>query len=518
MEKTKQTKRLLVAVAVYAAIFLAILFISNLGTLNTWLSKILRLFRPVLIGLVLAYLCNPFFRFYERKLIYKVRPVGLRRTLSLIFTYLTLAMIFVILLLLIVPQLVDSIMDFVHQYEDYLHRTVAEVNALVDWANGVLPKKNDGMGLIPPLRVENIQKTLSELTAALIPDGEEVKKLFDLETIKDLFTVAGDVLTTVTDTVLGLFISLYLLNSKEKRYAQIMRMRRALFDDRINELITRVCSTADRSFGGFLRGKILDSAIVGVLVYLLISIIGIKHAILIAVIIAITDIVPIIGPFVGLIPTSIIIFLSDPSKLIPFLLCILLVQQIDGNIIAPKILGENTGVSSLCVMVAITTMGTLWGLAGMVLGVPLFATVLELTGQYLDKRLTEKGLPLNTDSYYGTVSRSAASNGAPDATLEKKQKKAPWKQSGINCGEGDLTAFERYCIDTYALAQKHALFDKRADALPQEFAEEEAELTAAAEEEIAAEQAPDAEANALTEEAQQVSDPTPKTDEPEQQI
>ncbi len=513
MEKTKQTKRFLVAVAVYATIFLAILFISNIGTLNNWLSRLLRLFRPVLIGLVLAYLCNPFFRFYERKLVYKVRPAGLRRTISLIFTYLTLAMIFVALLLLIVPQLVDSIMDFATRYEDYLHRTVDEVNDLVNWANGVLPKKNDGMGLIPPLRLENIQKTLSDLTSAFLPDGEEAKKLFDFNTIKDVFTVAGDVLSTVTDIVLGLFISLYLLNSKEKRYAQIMRMRRALFSDRVNELITRVCSTADRSFGGFLRGKILDSAIVGVLVYLLISLIGIKHAILIAVIIGITDIVPIIGPFVGLIPTSVIIFLSDPSKLIPFLLCILLVQQIDGNIIAPKILGENTGVSSLCVMIAITTLGTLWGLAGMVLGVPLFATVLELTGQYLDKRLTAKGLPLSTDSYYGTVSRSTVSNGAHDLNIEKKRKKAPWKQSGINCGEGDLTAFERYCIDTYALAQKHDLFGKRADALPEEFAAEEAELTAVAEEEIAAEQASPEEAATQAEETPQPSDETLAADE-----
>jgi predicted PurR-regulated permease PerM len=183
-----------------------------------------------------------------------------------------------------------------------------------------------------------------------------------------------------------------LLINKEKRYAQIMRFRRAFLSDKVNTFITTVCTTADRSFGGFLRGKILDSSIVGVLVYCLISLVGVPYAILLAVIVAITDIVPVIGPFIGVIPSAVIVLLTDPGKVIPFLLCILLVQQIDGNILAPKILGENTGISSLCVIIAISTMGSLFGLIGMIIGVPLMAVIYDLVRKfvYSDKRLRRR--------------------------------------------------------------------------------------------------------------------------------
>jgi len=233
-------------------------------------------------------------------------------------------------------------------------------------------------------------------------------------------------------------------------------LRRAVFGDTLNRKITDICEVADRSFGGFLRGKLLDSTIVGVLVYIIISIMQVPYAVLIAVIIGITDIVPVIGPFIGVIPSAVIIFLTDPIKVIPFLLCILIVQQFDGNIMAPKILGDNTGVSSLCVMIAITIMGAIWGLAGMVLGVPLFATVLELTDRYLRQRLKEKNLPSGTEHYYGKQtgvpiekSKSKRKKGASDAFVPR------------DGGRGNLSQRELDAIKAYPLVIKHGLDDNR---------------------------------------------------------
>ena len=170
---------------------------------------------------------------------------------------------------------------------------------------------------------------------------------------------------------------------------------------------------------------------------------GVPYTLLIAVLIGITDIVPVVGPFIGVIPSAIIILLTDPIKVIPFLLCILIVQQIDGNIIAPKILGENTGVSSLCVMISITVMGAIWGLAGMVLGVPLFATIIELTNEFLNKRLQDKGLPTKTDS---------------DET--EKEKKTLFQRKPINLadGHGPLTEIEKTRLLAFNLAHKYDLY------------------------------------------------------------
>ena len=484
--ESKRKKQLLIGITVYVAVFLLILLIANLGHFNAWFDRVMLLLRPVLIGVVLAYLLNPFFRLFERKLFYKIQPNALRRGISLTFTYLTLLLIFVVLLLLIIPQLVDSILNFLDKATTHIDNTLSAVNNLIYKLNDLLPQAENGSGLIPPLDPEAIKVSFAELMKSIKLDSKMLMQLFNADTIDTIVNMASSLVSLITDTIFGLFISLYLLNTKERRYAQVMRLRKAIFSDKINEIITKICNTADRSFGGFLKGKILDSALIGILVYIAISIIGVPYALLIAVIVAITDIVPIIGPFIGVIPSAVIILLTDPTKVIPFLLCILVVQQIDGNIIAPKILGENTGVSSLCVMIAITTMGTLWGLAGMVLGVPLFATVLELTSEYLDKLLKQKGLPTDTESYASPELTMAAESGGTVFDQIRKKKSHRRAKATVG-GEGNLTASERFRLDTYELAKKHRLFSENSEEILEQFAVENAALASAAEEELVAE-------------------------------
>lgn len=448
-----------VSAIIYATLLLLIVLLINLSAVNEWLGKVLWLFRPVIIGLVMAYLLNPFFRFFEKKFFKKISPFALRRGLSLFFSYLVLFLILFLLILLIVPQLIDSIWNFINQYETYLATTTEQLNGVIERINSKVSSASDAP-LIPYLNAAELQSNITGFFQSLNITSQTLVSFLTSDNIFTVFNIASSIVSIITDTIFGLFISLYLLATKEKRYAQIMRLRRALFSDSTNGAITRFCTTADRSFGGFLEGKIIDSMIIGVLTYIAISIFDVPYAILIATIVGITDIVPVIGPFIGVIPSAVIIFLTEPSKVIVFIICILVIQQIDGNIIAPKILGENTGVSSLCVIIAITTMGSLAGLVGMVLGVPLFATVLELSNTYLEKRLRKKGISAE-DSTDGN---------APQAEEKKKGFISRFKKKAIRLhenradgGEGDLTRMEKLQLETYSLAVKYHIFSESSD-------------------------------------------------------
>lgn len=439
MRNRKQIK-LFALYTVLAALALLLVIVKH-ESFSSFAAQIARILRPVIIGAVIAYLCNPIFRMFERLVFSGIRSFSVKRVLSLICTYIVLILVFAILLMLIVPQLLTSILEFLENYETLLASAIENVNELLAQINAKLNLK------ISPLKDDSLKQALNWVIKSIDVDAL-TDRLLTGNTILIVFEYIGDTFFILTDIIFGLFISIYLLSGKERLYAKIMRTRKALFNHRINERITRICTIADESFGGFLRGKLLDSAIVGVLVYIVISIMGVPYSLLIAVLIGITDIVPVVGPFIGVIPSAVIILLTDPIKVIPFLLAILVVQQIDGNIIAPKILGENTGVSSLCVMIAITVMGALWGLAGMVLGVPLFATIVELTNEFLNKRLQAKGLPTETDG----------------GEVEKKKPKSRRESVNLADGYGPLTKQEKAHLLAFALANKYDLYAPQSNA------------------------------------------------------
>lgn len=464
MDFIKKHRSRLIFIGIYFAAMLLLVVIVNLDALNAFLNKVLTVLRPVLIGLVLAYLCNPFFRLYERKVFTKLHPHSIRRTISLFFTYLSVLAIIIILLIMILPQLISSILDFANNFDTRLQSSMQDINSLISWINSLLPAKGDGQPLIPLLSADLIGAKIHGIVDNIVKnvsgEGFNILEYFSPELIGSIFDMAGNIVSIITDIIFGFFISLYLLSTKEKRYAQIMRLRRALFSDELNAKITRVCTTADRSFGGFFKGKLTDSAIVGVLTYCLISIFQVPYAILIAAVVAITDIIPVIGPFIGVIPSAIIILLTDPAKVIPFLLMILVIQQIDGNIIAPKILGEHTGVSSLCVLIAITTMGAIWGFAGMILGVPIFATVMEIAGTYLDARLVKKGLPVQT-AYYATDTMGNNDDEQDEKpTLLKRIFQKRRTEYAAEGRSSTLSEAEQIQLKTYALARRHHIFSE----------------------------------------------------------
>lgn len=472
-ERSSFRRRVLIGIAVYAILFLILMLIINRTKLGSWLDSILLLFRPILIGLALAYLLNPFFRFFERKLLYRMHPMGLRRGIALFLTYLTLFAILALLVMLILPSLYDSMLRFLDNYDNYVTTAVHQFNRVLENIDVLLANIGIQQNFIRYLDIETVRLTLS-------------KAFFNYDRIMDfvgsqlsgsgsVVSTLSSILSVATDILFALFISLYLLATKEQRYAQIMRLRRALFSDRTNAYITRLCTIADRSFGGFLEGKVVDSLIIGLMTYVAVLIFRIPYPALVATIVGVTNILPFFGPIIGAIPTSVIVLLTEPQKVLTLLIIIVIIQQIDGNIIGPKILGNNTGISSLCVLIAISTMGSLGGFMGMLLGVPFFATVLMLTEERLTRRLRSRGLSSATENYYPADSLIDPADDMESRSdrivrrLEKRYLRILMKQRNHE----ELTRRERIQQRIYRAGRKLRLLPEFSDSLIVQFSVEE---------------------------------------------
>ncbi|MBQ7336476.1 MAG: AI-2E family transporter [Clostridia bacterium] len=394
-------------IAAFAVLFLVVLAVAYHEKLTEWGTYILNLFSPILLGLAIAYICNPVFRFFERRVFFRLRPPSLRRGISLVCTYLTFFLLIASILWMILPSLAESIATFVANYDRHAASAIEQINGVFRAINEALEELTGNDGILNyidgPELLETMSAFFGDTASSLIEYLAEIQYAPVIDTISGL-------VSAVADVIFALFISLYFLVSKEKRYAQVMKFRRACFSDAVNSHITKICTTLDHQFGRFLEGRLLDSLIVAILTYLLVSLLGIPYALLIAVFVAILNIIPLVGIWIGIIPAAFIILMTEPAKFLTFLLFMFLIQQIDSNIIAPKIVGNNTGLSTLCVIIAVCTMGAMWGFVGMIVGVPLFATVLELIDSLVHRKLQAKQMPDDTENYY-----------APDQTIDPRK-------------------------------------------------------------------------------------------------
>ena len=459
----------------YCLALLLLAIISYHPELDQWFSGIVDLFRPVLLGLAIAYIANPTFRFYERILFARLRLSTLRRAISLLCTYLTIFLAAALLLLMILPQMIAAITSFVANYQSYVDSAIANINGIFDAFNAILGK------------VVKQETFFEHINDTQFFDGLYTLAVDFLENmdVSLLTNTASTLISAVTDTIFALFISLYFLSTKEKRYAQVMKLRIAVFSNATNLTITRLCTTADNLFGKFFKGKFVDSVIIGLLLYLLFLIFGIPFAILIAAFIAITNIIPMIGFVIGAIPAALIVLLTAPERILPFLIIVFIVFQIDSNIISPKIVGSNTGISSLCVIIAVCVTGRLWGITGMLLGVPLFATALDFSDHLIHRRLQRKRLPDDVENYYAPdpiIDPMKHHNTGTARVIRHLEKSVLRAKKKIDSGnENELSAGNRFLLFVHKHAHRlHLLPQTPLDILTQ-FAAENAETQIRAE-------------------------------------
>lgn len=394
-DKQGQTHRNIVfsvSTVVFAALVLFFYVISNLPAVSSWFKGIFSVLAPVIGGAALAYLANPILNFFERRVLRRIRPDIPRRMLSIFCTYLFFILIIAAIGLLIIPQLINSVRALVAQYENYMANAITNLNQFI--ANVMTNFPN-----LLPEGVEQEFLSLDKINALLETVLGNAGDLFNL-LLENIKSYGAKLFSTISNVILSLFISFYLLASKEKRLAQIKKLTTAILNEKQNAFIYKTANLAHSTFGGFLGGKLLDALIVGVVYFIAFTIFGIPYAPMLATIMGVMNIIPFFGPIIGTIPTAFIVLISAPEKIILLIILIVVVGQIDGNIIEPKVLSDRTGVSSLCVIIAISVMGNLWGIFGMIVGVPLFAVIIALIQQFADAKLGQKGLSTDLDDYY----------------------------------------------------------------------------------------------------------------------
>ena len=359
----------------FGAISLSILFfflIYRFQGFGDAISKLTGILMPFIYGAVIAYLlkpvCNCVENFLRRLLPEKMGTAAnmLAVTISLLFGILVVYA----LIMMIVPQLITSVTTLYYTARNNL-------NDFVDWASHqeIIASNQKLLDFIET-SYDNLQDTLDNIVRTkLVPSMQSL-----------LSGAALGVMSFVTflkNIVIGLIVSVYLLASRKKFGQQGKLILYSLVKPRWADLIMEEVRYADRMFGGFINGKILDSAIIGVLCYIACLIFKFPSALLVSVIIGVTNVIPFFGPFIGAIPATLLILIQNPIKALWFVLFVLVLQQVDGNIIGPKILGNTTGLSSFWVLFAILLFGGLWGFVGMIIGVPLFAVIYDVLKKFV---------------------------------------------------------------------------------------------------------------------------------------
>lgn len=360
-------------------------------------GSMLSVLMPVLDGLIIAYLLAPIVNAIERYVLYPLidkcnLPAGrnpkrakkIVRGISMLLTFIIVLFFVYQFFALIIPQIVNSIQSIVVQFPGY-------ISQLTTWVEKLLMDNPDMERMVLDM-LDRYSATLQNwLNTKLLPQMNSIVMSLSLSVIS--------ILKGLGNLVIGLIISVYLLGSKEVFSAQVKKILYATFQRRTANIIIHDLRFTHRTFSGFISGKIVDSILIGILCFFCISAMNMPYSVLISVIVGVTNVIPFFGPYFGAVPSAFLILMIDPLKCLYFLIFILVLQQFDGNILGPKILGNSTGLSSFWVIFAITVFGGLWGVPGMIVGVPFFAVIYSGIRANVHRQLKRKALPIKTENY-----------------------------------------------------------------------------------------------------------------------
>lgn len=371
----KATFRKYILIATY--IILLYLGVSHIDAVASGVGYVFGVIKPLVIGACIMFVMNVLLKFYEKHLI-KVKILKLKngakltRILCILLTYATFALLITILALVVIPQVTQSIRTLAVQMPSYLSMANTWIE---DWGQQ--------MGL----------------TSGIWDFILNIWKQFEIslsDLIKNAATVAIDVTVNVTMWVFNFFVGLvfaaYMLYSKEKLVKICKKVCYAVFKAPISDKIVEIAKEANVTFSRFIGGQLVEAVILGGLCFIGMLIIGIPYAPLISCLVGATSLIPILGAYIGTIPSAFIILMEDPIKAIVFVIFIIVLQQVEGNVIYPKVVGNAIGLDGLWVFVAIIVGGGLWGIMGMLIGVPLMAVIYSLVRQYTEKFVKKRGV------------------------------------------------------------------------------------------------------------------------------
>lgn len=379
-------------VIVASILFYYILFHGS--KLSHTVQAFIKIAMPIIDGFVLAYLITPILNKIEGKIIkplyvkskIPMSPKNKRRIrgFSILVTIVLILVVLYEFFSLVIPEVIRSIQSIIFQFPVY-------INNLNSWALGLMKNNPEFEKVLDDLLDQYSAKLVEYFNTNLLPHINDLIKTLSLSVI--------GIFKAFWNFIIGFIISIYLLGSKERFAGQSKKIVYALFDRKAgNELITNF-RFIHSTFIGFIGGKIIDSIIIGIICFICTSIIGTPYALLVSVIVGVTNVIPFFGPYIGAIPSTFLVLMVNPKQALYFVILILIIQQFDGNILGPKILGDSTGLSGFWVIFAITIFGGLFGVPGMIVGVPIFAVFYAGVKSLVNRQLSKKGLPTQIQPY-----------------------------------------------------------------------------------------------------------------------
>ena len=438
MKKTYLKPYLRAGLTALIVVFISTVFfflMAHIQNVTEKVELIKHILRPISIGLIIAFLLLPIhnriYRFLCESVGKKEKSQRARSwlkalsiALSLFFAFLVLY----VLLALMVPQVYLSIVGLIQSIPEY-------INKVEDWVMGFL-EDNPELQKMFLSSVNPAALTLEEwLNNKIIPNLESLSDTLEwvkttlLPNITGVFSNVSSLLyhaaRWLMDAFIGIIVSVYLLASKDTFAAQTKKIVYSILPTRWGDLLVEETRNAYRIMSGFINGKLVDSLIIGMITFVCCTIFDFPYTALIAMIIGVTNIIPFFGPFIGAIPSALLILLVDPMKFLYFCIFVFVLQQFDGNILGPKILGETTGLASFWVLFSILLFGGIFGFAGMVLGVPVFAIFYSIMKRLVNKGLQKKNLSIETDEYMGITGRLSDPDPEEPTEIKGKIQKEP---------------------------------------------------------------------------------------------
>lgn len=368
------------------AIIICYLILSNLKGFGKNFTDFLGVFTPFIWGISIAYVLNPLMKWIERHLS-KIKKLNskrkVKRGISVVLTMLFFLVLLYSFFAIVIPTVSSSVGKLIANLSFYYNNVEKELN---NFAATYLANIN-----LTPEQTQNAIRSIMS----------EISKLSDWLTafLPKTFSMAISLTGKLTNVAIAFIVSIYLLASKENFLAQLKKILYAFTNTAKTQYALDLANRTNKIFNGYVSGSILDSIIVGVICFIVLTVLKIEYAALISLIVGVTNIIPFFGPFIGAIPSAILLLLISPKQCLIFIIIILILQQSDGNIIKPKILGQTTGLASFWVIFAVSVGGSLFGVLGMFVGVPVFAVIYTLFKEFVENRLQKKNLSPNTVDY-----------------------------------------------------------------------------------------------------------------------
>lgn len=405
----------------FALCLLILVILFKFSMIQVYIGKLVKITAPIIWGFVIAYLLNPLLKFFEKyiaKLVNKKKEhKKITRSLALLVTMTVFFAGIIAIIASIVPEIIASLENILGNIQSYFDN----IQSFIEKKYAKINNANPELKAFVYDQMDNIESLALSMANSLKP---QLENLFSKDgMLASLTGSAWSLILGIKDFLIGSIVAIYILFSKETFLAKTKKTICALFNRRHSASILKVAGDANDKFISFLSGKALDSFIIGILCFIAMSIMGLPYTVLISVIVGITNMIPFFGPFIGAIPSGVLILLSNPKQTIAFVIMIFILQQFDGNILGPKILGNQLGVNAFWILFSIVIGGGFFGFIGMILAVPFFAVVYPMFCDSMRTRLKKKNLPVDTEFYKNGRNALPANVSAAGVNSDKSEEK-----------------------------------------------------------------------------------------------